>query len=97
MRVVVLIKATERSEAGEMPSQELLEQMTAYNDLRAAAGTPTGTHRIGVIRSTRSGKGEQWWEDDHHRGGPQGEDGKVGRLPALEPVGRAASCEESGG
>jgi hypothetical protein len=32
MRVVVLIKATERSEAGEMPSDELLEQMTTFNE-----------------------------------------------------------------
>jgi hypothetical protein len=38
MRVVVLIKATERSEAGEMPSQELLEQMTAYNEELVKAG-----------------------------------------------------------
>ena len=38
MRVVVLIKATERSEAGEMPSQELLEQMTAYNEELVTAG-----------------------------------------------------------
>jgi hypothetical protein len=29
---MVLIKATEQSEAGEMPSQELLEQMTAFNE-----------------------------------------------------------------
>jgi hypothetical protein len=38
MRVVVLIKASERSEAGEMPSQELLEQMTAYNEELVKAG-----------------------------------------------------------
>ncbi|HSI79326.1 MAG TPA: YciI family protein [Solirubrobacterales bacterium] len=38
MRVMVLIKATERSEAGEMPSQELLEQMTAYNEELVKAG-----------------------------------------------------------
>jgi hypothetical protein len=38
MRVVVLIKATERSEAGEMPSQEVLEQMTAYNEELVKAG-----------------------------------------------------------
>jgi hypothetical protein len=38
MRVVVLIKARERSEAGEMPSQELLEQMTAYNEELVKAG-----------------------------------------------------------
>ena len=42
-------------------------------------------------------EGEQWREDDHDRGGPQGEDRQVGGLPALEPVERAASCEESGG
>src|SRR5918911_2384478 len=38
MRVMVLIKATERSEAGEMPSQELLEQMTAFNEELVRAG-----------------------------------------------------------
>jgi hypothetical protein len=38
MRVVVLIKATERSEAGEMPSEELLEQMTTFNEELIKAG-----------------------------------------------------------
>src|SRR5919198_4143600 len=38
MRVMVLMKATERSEAGEMPSQELLEQMTAFNEELVKAG-----------------------------------------------------------
>ena len=38
MRVVVLIKATERSEAGEMPSEELLEQMTTFNEELVKAG-----------------------------------------------------------
>src|SRR5687768_7230142 len=38
MRGMVLIKATERSEAGEMPSQELLEQMTAFNEELVKAG-----------------------------------------------------------
>jgi hypothetical protein len=38
MRVMVLIKATERSEAGEMPSQELLEQMTAFNEELVKSG-----------------------------------------------------------
>lgn len=38
MRVMVLIKATERSEAGEMPSQELLEQMTGFNEELVKAG-----------------------------------------------------------
>jgi hypothetical protein len=35
---MVLIKATEQSEAGEMPSQELLEQMTSYNEELMKAG-----------------------------------------------------------
>lgn len=38
MRVMVLIKATEASEAGEMPSQELIEQMTTYNEELVKAG-----------------------------------------------------------
>ena len=38
MRVMVLIKASEQSEAGEMPSQELLEQMTAFNEELVRAG-----------------------------------------------------------
>jgi hypothetical protein len=38
MRTMVLIKATEQSEAGEMPSQELLEQMTAFNEELVRAG-----------------------------------------------------------
>jgi hypothetical protein len=35
---MVLIKATEQSEAGEMPSQELLEQMTGFNEELVKAG-----------------------------------------------------------
>jgi hypothetical protein len=42
MRVMVLIKATEESEAGEMPGQELLEQMTAYNEELVKAGVILG-------------------------------------------------------
>src|SRR5881398_1122963 len=38
MRVMVLIKATEQSEAGELPSQELLEQMTDFNEELVRAG-----------------------------------------------------------
>lgn len=38
MRVMVMVKATESSEAGEMPSQELLEAMTAYNEELSRAG-----------------------------------------------------------
>ena len=38
MRVMVLIKATDGSEAGEMPSQELLEQMTVFNEELVKAG-----------------------------------------------------------
>ena len=38
MRVMVIVKATEASERGEMPSQELLEAMTAFNEELVKAG-----------------------------------------------------------
>src|SRR5262249_8880647 len=38
MRFMVLVKATPESEAGEMPSQELLTAMTAYNEELVKAG-----------------------------------------------------------
>jgi hypothetical protein len=38
MRVMVLIKANEESERGEMPSEQLLTDMTAYNEELVKAG-----------------------------------------------------------
>jgi hypothetical protein len=38
MRVMVLIKANEQSEAGEMPSEKLLTEMTAFNEDLVKAG-----------------------------------------------------------
>ena len=38
MRVMVLVKANEQSERGEMPSEELLSGMTAYNEELVKAG-----------------------------------------------------------
>ena len=38
MRVMVIVKATPESEAGEMPSTELLEQMNTYNEELVKAG-----------------------------------------------------------
>ena len=38
MRVVVMIKANEQSEAGEMPSEKLLTEMTAFNEELVKAG-----------------------------------------------------------
>jgi hypothetical protein len=38
MRVMVIVKATEESEAGVMPSQELLTAMGQYNDELTKAG-----------------------------------------------------------
>jgi hypothetical protein len=38
MRVIVLVKATEQSEAGEMPSEELLSQMLEFNEELVRAG-----------------------------------------------------------
>ena len=42
MRVIVMIKANERSEAGEMPSQELLDQMNGFNEELLKAGVMLG-------------------------------------------------------
>jgi hypothetical protein len=38
MRVMVMVKATEQSEAGEMPSEQLLSEMTAFNEALVKAG-----------------------------------------------------------
>ncbi len=38
MKFMVIIKADGRSEAGEMPSQQLLEDMTAFNEELVKAG-----------------------------------------------------------
>jgi hypothetical protein len=38
MRVMVMVKATESSEAGEMPSEELFREMGRYNEELADAG-----------------------------------------------------------
>jgi len=38
MKVIVMVKATKESEAGEMPSQELLTAMSAFNEELAKAG-----------------------------------------------------------
>lgn len=38
MKVMVIVKATKNSEAGVLPSAELLERMTAYNEELVKAG-----------------------------------------------------------
>jgi hypothetical protein len=38
MKVMVFVKATADTEAGELPSRELIEEMTAYNEELAEAG-----------------------------------------------------------
>lgn len=42
MKVMVFVKATAGSEAGEMPSQELISQMMAYNEELVKAGVMRG-------------------------------------------------------
>jgi hypothetical protein len=42
MRVIVFVKATAESESGAMPSTELLEAMTKYNEALVAAGIMRG-------------------------------------------------------
>jgi hypothetical protein len=38
MRVMVLVKASEQSEAGEMPSEQMLSEMMAFNEELVKAG-----------------------------------------------------------
>lgn len=38
MKVMVFVKADARSEAGEMPDQQLIEEMTAFNEALVEAG-----------------------------------------------------------
>jgi len=38
MRVLVLVKATESSERGDMPSEELMREMSAFNEALLDAG-----------------------------------------------------------
>lgn len=63
MRVMVLVKATEDSEEGNLPSAEMLEKMGRFNDelraagvLRAADGLkPTSTaKRVAFDRASRT-------------------------------------------
>lgn len=42
MKVLVFVKATEGSEAGEMPTEELVSQMMAYNEELVKAGIMRG-------------------------------------------------------
>ena len=42
MKVMVFVKATDGSENGEMPSQELISQMMAYNEELVKAGIMLG-------------------------------------------------------
>jgi hypothetical protein len=42
MKVMVFVKATEGSEAGEMPTQELITEMMAYNEELVKAGIMQG-------------------------------------------------------
>ncbi len=42
MRVMVIVKATKSSEAGTMPSEKLLADMTAYNEELVKAGIMQG-------------------------------------------------------
>ena len=58
MRVMVLVKATEQSEAGEMPKEEMLAAMMNYNEELVKAGVMLagdGLHRgvhLGLDRSS---------------------------------------------
>lgn len=53
MRVMVMVKATEDSEAGVMPTQELVDAMMAYNQELVTAGVMLGGDGL---RPSKDGK-----------------------------------------
>jgi hypothetical protein len=62
MRVMVLIKATEESEAGVMPSEELLSNMLAFNEELVKAGVMLageGLHPSSKGKRVRFAAGKQ--------------------------------------
>ena len=79
MRVMVMVKATTESEAGLMPSTELLEAMGKYNEELVKAGimlagggvAPVGQGHAGGLRRT---------EPDRHRRPLRRDQGAGGRL-----------------
>ena len=69
MRVMVLVKATKDSEAGIMPSTELLEAMGKYNEELAKAGimlAGEGLHEQSIGVLGLGGRGRQ-----HHQEGSE--------------------------
>ncbi|GAB4516060.1 MAG: YciI family protein [Haliangiales bacterium] len=62
MRVMVIIKATANSEAGAMPSEQLLEEMGAYNQELVKAGVMLagdGLHPSSAGKRVRFAGGEK--------------------------------------
>ena len=63
MRVIVLVKATEDSEAGAMPSAELLEAMGRFNEELADARSRLEVHMeavgVGVVVQLHGGR--RWY------------------------------------
>jgi hypothetical protein len=60
MKVMVLVKANERSEAGEMPSERLVSEMMAFNERLVKAGVMLageGLQPSSKGRRVRSSKG----------------------------------------
>lgn len=53
MRVMVIVRASKRSEAGEMPSTETIAQMRALNEELAKAGVLLG---MGGLKPSATGK-----------------------------------------
>ena len=53
MRFMVLGKATERSERGEMPSEKMLVEMGKYNETLAKAGGPVARDALVRVVSSK--------------------------------------------
>lgn len=62
MRVMVLVKATKESEAGEMPSTEGLTEMGKFNEALAKAGVLLAGEGL---HPTSKGAGPLLWQTAH--------------------------------
>ena len=68
MRVMVIVKATNESEDGELPTPELLEQMRAFNQQLKDAGI--FVHADGLRPSAKGARVAFWGQDRSVTKGP---------------------------
>ena len=94
MRFMVIVKANEESEAGVLPSTELLAEMGAYNEELVKAGVHAG--RRGAAPSSKGARVRFTGDErDRHRRAVRRDQGADRRL--LDLAGQVAARRRSSG